>query len=167
MEIPPENILWLPKLQQKMLPGARMGGCFSDAIPLCLGILADLTFFGYFVRAGLTCFEGQRKVPQLEREGVTTEDWGPNADASPLQWPRRPAVIPGSPGPWRSLPDPWLTTRPVCSASHLVPPLSFPSCIPAHRRCLSWPLFFSLGTPKCSFCFLHSKDSRRFPKVSF
>ena len=49
---------------------------------LCLGTLADLTFFGHFVRDGLTCFEGQRKVPQLEREGVTTEDLGLNADAS-------------------------------------------------------------------------------------
>lgn len=166
MEIPPENTLWLPELQQKMLLGQGWGA-ISQMPFLCLGTLADLTFFGHFVRDGLTCFEGQRKVPQLEREGVTTEDLGLNADASPLQWPRRPAVIPGSPGPWRALRDPWLTTRRVWSASHRLPPLSFPSCIPARRRCLSWPPVFSLGTPKCSFCFLHSKDSRRFPKVSF
>ena len=34
VEIPPQNTLWLPELQQKVLLGAGVGGSFSDAIPL-------------------------------------------------------------------------------------------------------------------------------------
>lgn len=118
-------------------------GAISQMPFLCLGILADLTFLGHFVRAGLTCFEGQRKVPQLEREGGRHGGLGSKCRAITLAVATLPCCDPGKPRPLARSPDPWLH-RPGASGLRptQIPPLSATSCIPAHRRCLSWPHFF-------------------------
>lgn len=136
-----------------------------------LEILAKLTFLGKFVRAGLECFEGQRKVPPTgkerghQRTRVQMQADHLEADCVARLWSREVPALGYLPPTFADDPE-RLVWR-----SHLVPLSSSKLHSCTQTLSVLAPLFFFffffLGTPKCSFYFLHSKDSETFSKSLF
>lgn len=135
-----------------------------------LEILAKLTFLGKFVRAGLECFEGQRKVPPTgkerghQRTRVQMQADHLEADCVARLWSREVPALGYLPPTFADDPE-RLVWR-----SHLVPLSSSKLHSCTQTLSVLAPLFFFfffLELQNAASTFSTPRTRRHFPKVFF